>query len=85
MEAEAVIDVIHTILDVISGRRNLAAHEADALHEALTPGYTTEAPSAQEVAQAEALLARAGLAASPAPVSAPVASSGATDSVSEGA
>jgi hypothetical protein len=66
LEATAVIDVIHTILDVLAGRRNLPPHEADALHEALTPGYTIPVPSDAEVAAAEALLARAQATAAPA-------------------
>ena len=54
-------ELLHTIIDVLAGRRNLPPHEADELHEALTPGYTTPAPSAADVAQAQALLARASI------------------------
>jgi len=71
MEDQAVIDVIHTILDVLTGRRNLASHEADALHEALTPGYTIAPPSQAELAAAEAVLARAAAQAAPAEPAAP--------------
>ena len=56
-----MIDVLHTVIDVLAGRRNLPGHEADELHEALTPGYTTPVPSAADVAQAQALLARASI------------------------
>ena len=52
-------EVLHTIIDVLAGRRNLPEHEADKLHEALTPGYTTPEPTAEELAAAQALLARA--------------------------
>ena len=61
MEDQAVIDVLHTIIDVLAGRRNLPPHEADALHDSLTPGYTIPAPSDSDVKAAEALLARAGI------------------------
>jgi hypothetical protein len=54
-----MLEAIHTILDVLAGRRNLAPHEADVLHEALSPGYTTKAPTADELAAAQAVLARA--------------------------
>lgn len=86
MEEAAVIEVIHTILDVLAGRRNLAAHEADQLHETLSPGYTTPPPSAADVAAAQALLARASeqaaAPAAPAPAPAPGADVPATPSVS---
>lgn len=60
-----MLEAIHVILDVLSGRRNLAPHEADALHEALTPGYTTTPPSDAELAAARATLARADAPAAP--------------------
>ena len=52
-------DILHTIIDVLAGRRNLPPHEADKLHEALTPGYTIPAPSSAELAAAQATLDRA--------------------------
>lgn len=52
-------DILHTIIDVLAGRRNLPPHEADALHEKLTPGYTIPAPTAAELAAAQATLERA--------------------------
>lgn len=51
-------EILHTIIDVLAGRRNLPASEADQLHEALTPGYTIPAPSATELAAAQAVLDR---------------------------
>lgn len=65
--SEEVADVLHTILDVLTGRRNLAGHEADALHETLTPGYTIPAPSQSELAAAQAVLDRAAAQAPAAP------------------
>ena len=68
-------EILHTIIDVLAGRRNLPAHEADALHEQLTPGYTIPAPSDAEMAAAQATLDRAAAQAAPATASAdPVAS-----------
>ena len=53
----AIDDVLHVLIDVASGRRNLAGHEADAAHEAISPGFTAVAPSAEDVARAEKVLA----------------------------
>ena len=65
---KAVNEILHTIIDVLAGRRNLPASEADQLHETLTPGYTIPAPSAADVAAAQAVLDRqAATAAAPAP------------------
>ena len=50
------IDVLHKIIDVIAGRANLPSHEADELHEALTPGYTIPMPTAEQLAAARAVL-----------------------------
>ena len=80
-------DILHTMIDVHLGRRNLAAHEGDAMHEALTPGYTIPAPSATAVAEAQALLAhaqavgaaQAALIADPTPVPAPAAEAAAPE------
>ena len=52
-----VIDeVLHVLIDVLAGRRNLAAHEADALHEKVTPGFTAKPVSDDEIAAAMAVL-----------------------------
>lgn len=53
---EDASDVIHVLIDVAAGRRNLPAHDADAAHEAITPGYTAVEPSAEDIARAEAVL-----------------------------
>ena len=66
-------EILHTIIDVLAGRRNLPGHEADALHEQLTPGYTIPAPSEAEMAAAQATLARAAAQAAPPAESAPAA------------
>jgi hypothetical protein len=55
----AIDDVLHKLIDVAAGRANLPGHEADAAHEAVTPGYTAVAPSADDVARAEKVLAAA--------------------------
>lgn len=53
-------DVLHKLIDVVSGRQaHLPASEADELHEAVTPGYSTPAPSDDAIAQARAVLAAA--------------------------
>jgi hypothetical protein len=72
----AVENVLHTIIDVLTGRKNLPAHEADELHESLTPGFTAVAPSDADVVAAQkvldaALAAKAGAEAKAAPVAAP--------------
>ena len=70
--------ILHDLIEVASGRKNLPAHAADALHESLTPGFTVVPPSddaliaAQKVIDA-AVLAKQGAAAraegfTPAPV-----------------
>jgi len=52
-----VIDeVLHVLIDVLTGRRNLAIHEADALHEKVTPGFTAKPVSDDEIAAAMAVL-----------------------------
>ena len=53
----AIEDVLHKLIDVAAGRANLPGHEADAAHEAITPGYTAVEPSAEDVAAAEKILA----------------------------
>ena len=59
MSAESVIiDVLHRLIDVAAGRQNLPAHEADALHEQVTPGHTQEPPTDDEIAAANAVLER---------------------------
>jgi len=55
-----VIDeILHVIIDVLTGRRNLAAHEADALHEKVTPGYTAVPVTDDQIAAAMAVLEQA--------------------------
>lgn len=54
-------EILHILLDVLSGRRNLPAHAADELHDKLTPGYTAALkplPSDEQVAAAKAVLAQ---------------------------
>lgn len=53
----AVDDVLHKLIDVAAGRSNMAPHEADAAHEAVTEGYTAVAPSAADIEAAERVLA----------------------------
>ena len=50
-------DILHELIDVAAGRRNLSHVDADAMHEALTPGYTVPKISADQLAQAQALVA----------------------------
>ena len=52
-------DVLHKLIDVAAGRSNLPVHEADALHEAITPGYTAVPVSDEEVVAAQAIIDRA--------------------------
>lgn len=59
---EDASDVLHVLIDVVAGRRNLPAHDADAAHEAITPGYTAVEPSADAIAAAEAVLRAKALA-----------------------
>ena len=71
-----IAEILHVILDVLSGRRNLAAHEADALHEKITPGYTAKPVTDDQIAAAMAVLEQAKAqqaAKEPAPAAAPVA------------
>src|SRR5215469_13547873 len=50
-------DILHTIIDVLAGRRNLTPAAADELHEQIDPGYTTPVASEEQLAAARALLA----------------------------
>ena len=52
-------DVLHVVLDVLSGRINLPAHDADVLHEKLTPGHTAKPVSEDAIAAAMAVLEEA--------------------------
>lgn len=54
---ETIEDILHALIDVVTGRRNLPSHEADKMHEAITPGYTATAPSDEDIARAEAIFA----------------------------
>ena len=64
--------ILHEVIDVLAGRRNLSADAADEMHEALSPGYTTPPPTDEQVAAAQAVLdaqkRAADFAASQAPV-----------------
>lgn len=51
-------EIVHVLIDVVSGARNLPPHEAAGLHEKITPGYTDKPLSAEEAAQLAALQAR---------------------------
>jgi hypothetical protein len=51
-------EILHKLIDVVSGRSNLPAHEADALHEEITPGFTDKPLTAEEEERLEALQAR---------------------------
>ena len=58
-----VVDsIIHDLIDVAAGRKNLPVHAADALHESLTPGFTVEEPSDADLKAAQAVLDKAALA-----------------------
>ena len=53
-------DVLHKLIDVVSGRQaHLSSADADELHEAVTPGYSTPPPSDDAIAAARAVLAAA--------------------------
>jgi hypothetical protein len=54
--------VLHDLIDVAAGRKNLPAHAADALHESVTPGFTVVPPSQDALAAARKVLADAELA-----------------------
>jgi hypothetical protein len=50
--------ILHTLIDVAAGRRNLPPHDADALHEELTPGFTDQPLTEEEQARLDELQAR---------------------------
>lgn len=54
--------VLHTLIEVAAGRKNLPPHAADELHEQITPGYTIVAASDADLAAAQKLLDNAALA-----------------------
>lgn len=54
--------VLHTLIDVAAGRKNLPPHAADDLHEQITPGYTIVPASDADLAAAQRLLDNAALA-----------------------
>jgi hypothetical protein len=54
--------VLHALLDVAAGRRNLPSWMADELHEQITPGFTVEEPSDADLAAAQKVLDKAALA-----------------------
>lgn len=51
--------VLHKLIDVATGRVNLPAHEADALHEEITPGYNDKPVSDEDVIAAQAVIDKA--------------------------
>ena len=51
--------VLHKLIDVAAGRSNMAPHEADALHDEVTPGYNDVPVSDAEVIAAQAIIDRA--------------------------
>lgn len=48
-------NVLHRLIDAATGRQNIGPHEADGLHDEVTPGYSAKPLSAEEQAQLEAL------------------------------
>jgi len=57
-------NVLHRLIDAVTGRANIPPSEADALHDEVTPGYSAVPLSDDEQAQLDALKAKADLAAS---------------------
>ena len=53
-----VDEILHIVLDVLSGARNLGQAEAAALHEKLTPGITATPLTPEQQAQLAALQAQ---------------------------
>jgi len=58
-----VDEILHVVLDVLSGARNLGQAEAAQLHEKLTPGITATPLTAEQKAQLQALQAQQAAAA----------------------
>jgi len=58
-----VDEILHVVLDVLSGVRNLGQAEAAQLHEKLTPGITATPLTAEQQAQLQALQAQQAAAA----------------------
>lgn len=56
-------DVIHRLIDAVTGKANIAPHEADGLHDAITPGYSAVPLTAEQEAQLAALQAQQKVAA----------------------
>lgn len=54
---DAVLALLHDVIEVLAGRKNLTPDAADAHHEALTPGYTQPKASPEQLAAAQQLLA----------------------------
>lgn len=50
--------IVHEIIDVISGVKNLSAPRAAELHEQITPGYNDKPLTAEEIAKMAELQAR---------------------------
>lgn len=51
-------NVLHRLIDAAAGRANIGDHEADALHDEVTPGYSAKPLSDADQAQLDALLAK---------------------------
>lgn len=58
-----VEEILHILVDVVSGARNLGHAEAAQLHEKLTPGITATPLTGEQQAQLEALQAQQAAAA----------------------
>lgn len=54
----SIEDVLHRLVDAAAGIANIGAHEADVLHDAITPAYSATPLSDAEKAQLEALQAK---------------------------
>lgn len=55
-------NVLHRLIDAATGRANIGAHEADALHDEITPGYSAKPlTDAEETALATLLQKQAAL------------------------
>ena len=54
-----IINALHLLFDLATGKKAAVSQaEADLVHEALSPGYTTPPPSEAELASAQAILDR---------------------------
>lgn len=58
----SVENVLHRLIDAAAGLANIGAHEADALHDEISPAYSAKPLTDAEQAQLEALQAKAATA-----------------------